>query len=142
MTDVHVFSEPFELGGLSTLPFLRSRGRGRIRFSGRLAAHERSAEWEKELNRHYFACGCDTGAKGTLIGFIGAVLFVIDSLTRDWFNWTAIILLSIALIVAASIVGKLLGLFRADHRLKDLVRHIQQQMPPDQTRNAGPQDRC
>jgi len=133
---VHVFSEPHELGELSTLPFLRSRGRGRIRLTGRLAADQNSAQWEHDLNRLYFACGCDTGAKGTLIGFLGAVLLTIVSQRRGWFGWSSLILLSLALIIVASVIGKLIGVFQANSRLKRLIRQIQQQMLPE--RAAAP----
>jgi hypothetical protein len=125
MTGVHVLSEPSELGGLSTL---RSRGRRRIRLSGRLAGHERSAEWERDLNRHYLACGCDAGARGTFIGLIGATLLAIDALMRGWLGWTGLVLLSLALIVAASGLGKLVGLLQANRRLKQLIHQIQQQV--------------
>jgi hypothetical protein len=136
MTDVNVFTDPFELGELSTLPLVRSRGRGRIKLSGRMAAHQKAAEWERELNRYYFACGCDTGAKGTLIGLAGAAVLLIDSLVRGWFGWTRVILLSLALIIVLSVMGKFVGLFRANHRLNRLIREIQQQMPPERAEPA------
>jgi hypothetical protein len=131
MKDVHVFSEPAELGELSALPFFRSRGRGRIRLSGRLAENENSAEWERDLNRYYFACGCDTGAKGTLIGIVGAALLTFDSLRRGWFGWTSLILLWVVLILSASGIGKLVGLIRADRRLKQLINRIRHEVPPE-----------
>lgn len=136
MSGVQLFSEPSELGALSTLSSLRSRGRRRIRLSGRLAGQERSAEWERDLNRYYLACGCDTGARGAFIGFIGATLLTIDSLMRGGLGWTGLVVLSLALVIVASGLGKLVGLLQADRRLKQLVHRIQQQVPPE--RAAAP----
>lgn len=130
MTGVHVFSESSELGAIYTPPLFRGQGRGRIRLSGRLAKHPDSAEWERLLNRYYFACGCDIGAKGTVIGFIAAALLIYDSVTRGWFGWTMLAILSLGIIVVTSVVGKLAGLLQARGRLHELIFHIRREVPP------------
>lgn len=130
MTDVHEFSESSELGALCTQPRFMTHGRGRIRLSGRLATHLNSAEWERLLNRYYFACGCAEGAKGTVIGLLGATLLTLDSMLSGRLDWVSLIICSFGLIIVASIIGKLAGLLRARRRLRDLVIHISGEVPP------------
>lgn len=129
----HIIQHPSELNSLSTLPFTRRRaGRGRIALSNTFR-HQDKAKWEQRLNRDYYACGCNEGAKGLLLGLVIFGGFaLLNYLDADWMVSRSLTTFGIG-VIGMSIFGKLVGLFRADMRLKRTVREIQEEWKPEQT---------
>lgn len=125
MANTWRFSEPSALDELRPFFTARRGVRRRVVLDGRLAAHEESAAWERDLNRNHLACGCDVGTIGALAGIGIAAVVTVESLARDRFGWQALAVLWIVSIVLASGVGKTIGLFRANRRLNALVSTIQ-----------------
>ncbi|MEZ5331984.1 MAG: hypothetical protein R2991_07985 [Thermoanaerobaculia bacterium] len=112
---------PTQLNALSVFPLLRTRTVGRLRLGGSLAGHPERAAWEAELNRQYFACGCDTSAKGLLLGLLGGGLVGLFAAESPG----AGLGLALGGALAGAVLGKALGLLRAHSRLRDVVRKIQ-----------------
>lgn len=117
----HEIDHPSQLNALSVFPLLRTRTAGRLRLGGSLTGHPRREAWEAELNRRYFACGCDTSAKGLLLGLAaGGALGVVTT-----GGWGPGLTVAVVGAVAGAVVGKVLGLLRARAGLRAVVREIQ-----------------
>ncbi len=70
-------NHPSELNSLTSTPLLRTARPGVIRLSPEFE-HPQKEQWEADINRHYRACGCSTGAKGLLLMLIvGTALGVV-----------------------------------------------------------------
>ena len=120
-----VIKHSSQLNALITLPFLRMPGLGVLRLGGEMVRHEKHETWQRELNRNYHACGCDTGAKGLLIGlFAGLIVAAMSDSVRQ----TAGIVFVAA--IAGAIIGKLVGLARAQVRLMQTIREIAKEVRP------------
>lgn len=131
-----VLQHSSELNALTTLPFLRTRGRGTLRLGGVMANLPEREMWERELNRNYYACGCDTGAKGLLIG-LGVGLIVAAVSLRAMGAWQiAGVVLGAA--IAGAILGKIAGLLRAQGRLNRVVREIEAAARPREPQALDP----
>jgi hypothetical protein len=115
---------PSQLNSLSTWPMVRKPGIGRIALDPKLQHPERE-KWEKVLNREYYACGCDTGAKALVAGLIGcAAVAVYGYLDGRMSMGKALFIGLVGPLILAGI-GKVYGLAKANGRLKETVRAIQ-----------------
>ena len=118
-----LIQHPSELNPLQNLPFTRRSTRGPLRLAETFGGKDR-ASLEKELNRHYYACGCTEGAKGLLLGlFIGTVLSMSAWFRASWSLLDAGTLLLSGAILGA-VVGKVIGLLHANMRLRATIRHV------------------
>lgn len=122
MRNETILEHSSQLNALHTFPLLRTPGLGVLRLGGEMARHENREKWQRELNRSYHACGCDTGAKGLLIGLLAGLIAAAAG-SAPWFSWQAAgIVFGSALAGAA--IGKIIGLARAQIRLGRTIREI------------------
>jgi len=128
MRNETVIEHSSQLHTLRIFPPLRTPGLGVLRLGGEMARHENRERWQRELNRSYHACGCDTGGKGLLIGLLaGLIAAGIGSV--PWFSWqVASIVFGSALAGAA--IGKIIGLAHAQIRLTRTAREIAAEVRP------------
>lgn len=80
---------------------------------------------EKRLNRHFFACGCQTGSVFVLLTL--TVCLVIGFLFGFYglFEWWKIMLY----VAFAALIGKLLGLFWRLIQLRKLYKQLESLLP-------------
>lgn len=114
-----------QLNGLSTLPLARTPGLGTIRLGGVMARHPERERWERELNRSYHACGCDTGAKGLLLALVPGVAAGASGLSREAYTGLGAAGVGLGFALAGAVLGKLVGLVRAQRRLSRVAAEIQ-----------------
>lgn len=122
--NITTLQHPTQLNPLSVWRFLRTRGLGRLALPGSMQSESRE-RWERELNRHYYACGCDTGAKGV-------VLFTLATLARHAWQWHyghspalgRAVLVTFLAAIAGGLVGKFIGLAIAGRKLDLLKKEI------------------
>jgi hypothetical protein len=110
---------PDDLNSLSTIPGLRMPGSGPIRIEADDGLDPKVRhEFERRLNRLYFACGCDKAAVGMAAGILG-YLGWISLRTGGWerLSWSDL-WLGLAVVFAATVAGKLVGRVQADRQLK------------------------
>lgn len=120
-----IIEHPSQLNALTTFPFSRKRGRGKIQFSDNFQHPERE-QLEKAINKNYYACGCSSSAKFLIVGLIiGLVSVGVDSafLEAHWIKRPVATLL--ILTFGGAILGKLIGLARANNKLKRTVHTVQ-----------------
>ncbi len=120
---------PSQLNSLSTLPLLHRTGLGRIVLDDSFQ-HANKAQWEREINKRYYACGCDQGAKSLILGLL---LFGIGGwfgyIKYEWLLSHVLILFFGGSIVMA-IIGKLIGLIHANMELRRVLREVQSVWKP------------
>ncbi len=117
-----VIEHSSQLHSLHVFPPLRAPGLGVLRLGGEMARHESRERWQRELNRSYHACGCDTGAKGLLIGLpAGLVAAALSG--APWLSWRAAGI-AVGAMLAGAAIGKIVGLARAQIRLTRTAREI------------------
>ena len=119
-----VIKHPSQLNSLSTLPFVRRTGLGKIVFDESFQ-HPDKGRLEQNINKEYFACGCSQGAKALLIGLL--LFIVIGSVGHYSFNWSVMktIITIFGGTIASAVLGKVIGLISANMRLKRIVRETQ-----------------
>jgi hypothetical protein len=83
------------------------------------------------LNKHYHACGCDTGAKGLLTGLFGAGLYEAVQFVRDEASFGSAAFTILGTSVLGSLLGKYYGLVRANAKLKETVERIKKEWLPE-----------
>jgi hypothetical protein len=125
----YIITDPAELNAISALPLKRTSGLGRIRLGGTLSEHPDRERWEKELNKGYFACGCDTGAKGLLIGLVVGLIWAGYSYANGDASLWGLATKAVGLALAGAVAGKLYGLLKAESRLRKTASEIQQNWP-------------
>jgi hypothetical protein len=116
-----IIDHPHALQSLSVLPGKRLPGAGRIEVRAEGVDKDTIADWSKDLNRKYYACGCAEGSIGLLVGLAAAGVAFAFGATQGWGNFG---LIGMPVIGLAG--GKLTGLFRAEVRLKAVVANISQ----------------
>jgi len=118
----HVIDHSSQLNALTVVPFLRPRVLGTVRLGGVMAEDPRREAWERDINRNFYACGCDTGAQGLLLGVLaGAAAALIGFRGAPWTVIAGVIL---AGAIAGAAIGKVLGLVQAQRRLGRVVREV------------------
>lgn len=126
MTTDTLIDHPSQLNALSVLPHARTKGMGALRLGGTLTDHPRRAQWEAELNRHYYACGCNAGGVGLLAGIAAGIALA-------WlgpYGAAAGTGLTVTAAIAGALLGKLIGLAAAQQRLRHTVQEIQKEWQP------------
>jgi len=127
---VTTLTHPTQLHRLRVWRFARTRGLGRLKLPPEVSESHRE-QWENDLNRYYYACGCDTGAKGIVLATVAMMIYA------GW-QWSqghislgrGALLIGVAAVVGA-IIGKLVGLAIADRKLKLLKREILRTWKPE-----------
>jgi hypothetical protein len=127
----HVINHPSELNSISALPIKRTVGLGRIRLGESAAKHPERETWERELNRGHFACGCDAAAKGLLIGLVAGIVWSWSTFANGDASLWPLIFKIVGIAIAGAMVGKAVGLFAAEARLRKVVQSIQEQWKVD-----------
>jgi hypothetical protein len=125
-----IVRHPSELAALSVLPLRQPRPRGRVVLWDPHVAEEERLDWEARLNRSYRACGCGEASLGLLVGLLGAGA-VVGALALDGAGPGAVAAAGWVLgsAIAGNLLGKAMGLWRAEARLKRLVREITARWP-------------
>ena len=118
------FAHPSQLHALT--PLLVPRSDAVIRLGGVMAEHPQRASWERDLNKSYHACGCDTGAAGMLAGSILGVALAIAMIVFSQ-TWIAAIGVALGASFAGATTGKMIGVIAARRRLKGIVRGIERE---------------
>jgi len=125
-----VINHPSQLNSLSTLPFSRRTGIGKIVFNESFL-HPDKEKWQQKLNREYYACGCSEGAKALLIGlFIFLMVGVIGFFYSNWSLSKSVTVIFVGTI-AMSVLGKLIGLVKANKKLRATIQEIQSVWQPE-----------
>jgi len=128
----YIINHPSQLNSLSVMPIMRTKALGSLRLGGNITTHPKKALWEAELNKYYYACGCDTGAVGLIIGlFCGGAFAIFKYYQQDWKLGSAISAIFITTILLTGL-GKLFGLMKARQELQKTIRVIQQKWIPEQ----------
>lgn len=136
----HVLTHPSQLNALFTFPFGRMRGVGTLRLGGSVAEHPERGRWERQLNRDFYACGCDTGATGVMLGLlVGIVAAVYARFAGDWGTGSAVGL-AFGTAVAGGVLGKLVGVSSARVRLRRTIAEIQGAWKPARDQVPDPWD--
>lgn len=117
--------DPSQLNALSTIPFVRTSGVGRLRLGGDMVEHPERKRWESELNRYYFACGCDTGATGLILGLLAGIVWAAYSIIQGETGIGYAVGVVLLIAIAGAVAGKLIGLIQANNRLNRTVTEIQ-----------------
>jgi len=122
-------NHPSELNGLTTSRLFRKPGRGTIRLSPEFK-HPEKEQWEADINRYYYACGCSSGAKGLLVmlalGFgVSVAAYVFDALSLK-----QMIALPVVTAILGAVIGKVSGLAMARRRLMRVVHTVQANWKP------------
>lgn len=81
--------------------------------------------WERELNRHHLACGCETAAVGAVSGVAFAVALTVHSAVAGSFDGGLVAASWVACILLGTAAGKLAGLLRANRRLNGVISKVQ-----------------
>ena len=120
-----IIDHPSELNALSSFPFSRKRGLGKIVLSEAFQ-HEDREQLEKDINTHYYACGCNTSAKYLLSGLVIGVLLVAGTnfLPNYQLNLSPITTILVTTI-GGGILGKIVGLLSANAKLKRSIHTVQ-----------------
>jgi hypothetical protein len=76
---------------------------------------------ERRLNRWYFACGCEQGSIAVLLTLLTSVAAGLNAGFDGGLAWWCIV----GYVMAAALVGKVLGLLYAKARLRGLYRRLE-----------------
>lgn len=125
-----IIRHPSQLNNLSRLPLLRVRGVGTIRLQGEISGHPAQPKWEADLNRYYFACGCDTSAKCLTAVLLIVGAWSVFSYFQGELSFWAALQVSLGSAIAGAVAGKFFGLWRANNKLKQTISEIQSQWKP------------
>jgi hypothetical protein len=124
-TRITIINHPSQLNALSSYSFSRRRGLGKIELSD-VFQHPEREKLEENLNKNYYACGCSTSARYLISGLVVGVLAV--AVDNTFFETHRILHpISTVLITTfgGAIIGKLVGLSKANSKLKRTIHTIQ-----------------
>jgi len=125
-----IIKHPSQLNSLSTLPFTRRTGLGKIVLDDSFQ-HANKEQIELDLNKNYYACGCSLGAKSLIIGIlIFGVVGIYGFHNYDW-SVTKSLTLFFGGAILMSLLGKIMGLLQANGKLEKTIREIQSVWKPD-----------
>jgi hypothetical protein len=127
-----VFTHPSQLNALSALPFFRTSGVGTLRLGGNIAGHPERKRWERELNRQYYACGCNSSAAALIIALLLGGAWAGYAFTQEQMGGGAALGVPVLFAIGGAIVGKLFGRVRANVLLKQAIKEIQDQWRVEQ----------
>jgi hypothetical protein len=135
-----VVRHPSQLNSLSTLPFFHRTGLGKIVLDETFQ-HSSKEQWEQEINKRYYACGCNQGAKALILGLIffgisGSLLYFKYELSLT----NTLTMFFVGSIIMA-VLGKFVGLKSANTELRKTVKEVQSvwkpQWPESKTFGCG-----
>lgn len=136
-TKEQIFTHPSQLNTLSAIPFLHTSGLGTLRLGGSISEHPEIKRWENELNKYFYACGCDASAKSLVIALIAGSAWAGYSYFQGTWGVGTAIGTALSIAIGGAIVGKIFGLFRANGKLKQTVKEIQEQWQPEEKPETG-----
>lgn len=113
---------PSQLAGVTVWRTLRARTLGPVHIASDAIAPEQARAWERQLNSLQRACGCEAAGIGLAIGAV--IAFAWWWLTDADVATGVAVTRSVALVFGAAIIGKVIGLWRAERRLQRLVTEI------------------
>ncbi len=122
-------NHPSELNTLIVSRFLRKRGLGKITLSPTFD-HPEKQQWETNINRYYYACGCASGAKGLMIMLVLGLAGSLIAYLLGAVSGRQLIAMPIAAAVVGAAIGKIAGLARAHRRLVRVVHTVQAHWKP------------
>ena len=123
-----IIDHPSQLNALSA-PFKHRSSLGKIIFNDSFQ-HADKKKMERELNKNYYACGCSQGTKALLIGiFVFGVAGAYGFYNYDW-SVTKSIASFFGGATVMSLLGKLMGLSKANNKLKQTIKEIQSVWKP------------
>jgi hypothetical protein len=115
---------PADLTALSVLPLKRKPGIGRVVIADPGVSKDKKETWERDINRNLRACGCAESSAFILSALVGYGLYLLwrwsagGQLGWRHLGWGVLVL------VVAALIGKGLGLLRAESRYRELVQRI------------------
>lgn len=98
---------------------------GLIVLDGNIETHPQKSFWQNELNTYYYACGCDESAGGFFIGVILGSLWIASSWSQGEIPGLITVASGVLLAIVCGLVGKVVGKLKANKKLKQTVRFIQ-----------------
>ena len=114
------------LQALPKAPLLWRPDRGRLVLNEQVVPELRRLQYQDELNSYYYSCGCDESAAvffaGVIMGSLWLASYWFEGITPSLTN----IVSSLAFPVFGALIGKVLGKFLANQKLKQTVRRIEQ----------------
>lgn len=124
-----IIKHPSMLNSLSTVSFFRTRGLGNLVLASDFV-HPEKENLEKDLNKYYYACGCDTGATGLLIFLVAGIAYSTFAVTSSDMSIINGVLYTLGITVAGAVLGKMSGLVSANFKLKKTIHTIQDNWKP------------
>jgi len=121
-----------ELNSLTTTRFFRKPGRGVIRLSLEFS-HPEKQQWESDINRYYYACGCASSAKGLLLSLVLGLAVSMAAYMLDSMSFKQMLALPSVVAILGAVIGKFLSLARARRRLTRVVHTVQANWSPKDT---------
>lgn len=125
MTDARHSPSVLELAGPHSLERLRASSTKRVIRSIVVVAPElptgAARRLERQLNRWYFACGCEQGSMAVLVTLLACSTTGIFAGFDGPFEWWRIV----GYVMAAALGGKALGIAYAKARLRGLYRRLE-----------------
>jgi len=124
---MHARNDPsvLELAGLESLERLRASSTKRVIRSIAVVAPElptdAACRLERQLNRWYFACGCEQGSISVLVTLLACSTTGLVAGFDGPFEWWRIV----GYVMAAALGGKALGMAYAKARLRGLYRRLE-----------------
>jgi hypothetical protein len=85
--------------------------------------------WEAIINRCLDACGCREGQLLAMIALATYVPAALFARGRDGLSMLLVTMVGLAVVIAAMLAGKLLGLLLAQYRLRKVVKSILLSIP-------------
>ncbi|MFY9608374.1 MAG: hypothetical protein WAU45_07130 [Blastocatellia bacterium] len=122
-------NHPSELNSLTTPRLFRKPGRGTIRLSPEFQ-HLEKEQWEADINRYYYACGCSSGAKGLLVLLVLGLGVSVAAYFFGALSLNQLVALPIATAILGAVIGKFSGLATARRRLTRVVHTVQANWKP------------
>ena len=125
VTDARHDPSVLELAGPDSLERLRASSTNRVIRSIVVVAPESPTDaarrLERQLNRWYFACGCEQGSMAVLVTLLACSTTGIFAGFDGPFEWWRIV----GYVMAAALGGKALGIAYAKARLRGLYRRLE-----------------
>jgi hypothetical protein len=110
------------------MPIKRKSGQRKVSLRELLAGEE-GGKIEAMLNRRLFACGCTESALAIVLALAGYIAWLLI-----WSENVSVLGhmgRGLLVIVAGAILGKAIGLLRAERRLKETIDMILQKLPKE-----------
>lgn len=92
--------------------------------------HREKEKLEKDLNKYYYACGCDAAAKGLMIFLILGIIYNVISVLTDQMNISNALAITVGGAIIGGLIGKLIGITSANGKLKKTIYTIQAYWKP------------